>query len=185
MSADLIIRSKAPFAAARHTEFRALERVIGSLDEIYDGGKGIVRGSFVPNQPMSQSVADETRIDSAFYGPLQWKELFKSMSIAGRQKVGDEQCLVLQQTPQKGPPIKSYVSTKSWRVVRRDLTKTPEAGASATVSEEYSDFRTVDGVVIPFLIKQKIQLQGEQRLTITIKQVKFDQDLPDELFRVP
>jgi CubicO group peptidase (beta-lactamase class C family) len=177
----LTSRAKAPFSAARHTEFHALGRTIGTIDEIYDGTRGCLRGSFVAQRPMSKDAADEMRLESAFYGPLQWKELYKSISITGAAKVGGDDCAILELKPAKGAPLKAYVSTKTWRILRRDLTKT-ESGASSAVTELYSDFRDIDGVSVPFLIKQQTKTQGDSEATITIKEVKFDADVPDSVF---
>jgi hypothetical protein len=184
VTALLTSRAKAPFSLARTAEFHALDRKIGTLEEIFDGASGLTRGSFMSPRPMPRIAADEMKLESAFYGPLEWKTLYPSIKIIGSEKVGDEDCIVLELKPASGSPIKAYVSKMSWRVLRRDLTKTAEVGAGAFVNETYSDFRDVDGVVIPFKIEQKTESQGENRTTITIKDVKFDVELPDSDFRL-
>jgi Outer membrane lipoprotein-sorting protein len=184
VTGTLTASAKAPFCAARRTEFRALDRPLGSIEEIYDGTRGCVRGSFISPRPMSKAAAGEARIESAFYGPLEWKNLYKSITISGTERVNDEECLVLEQKPQSGASTKAYVSTKSWLILRRDISKSAEAGVGATVSEYYSDFRKVDGVMVPFAIKQKTESQGESETRITIKDVKFDADVADDVFRV-
>src|SRR5204862_4673117 len=67
VTGTLTTQAKGPFSSARHTEFRALDRTIGTLEELYDGKRGCVHGSFVSARPMSRAAADETRRESAFY----------------------------------------------------------------------------------------------------------------------
>jgi outer membrane lipoprotein-sorting protein len=183
VTGELTTRARAPYSAARHIEFHALDRTIGTLDEIYDGSRGCTRGSFVAQRPMSKQAAEEMRLESAFYGPLQWKELCKSITISGAAKVGGDDCTIVELKPANGAAVKTYVSTKTWRILRRDMTKT-ESGATSAVTELYSDFRNVDGVSVPFVIKQQIKTQGDSETAITIKDVKFDADVPDDAFSV-
>ncbi len=184
VTGTLTVRSKAPFSSARKIELRALDRPIGSIEEIYDGARGLARGSFLSPRPMSKAAAGEARIESAFYGALEWKSLYKSISIDGSEKVDDEECIVLELKPQSGASNKAYVSKKSWQIVRREISKTGEAGAGEAVSEYYSDFRNVDGAMVPFAIKQISRSQGESETRITVKDVKFDAEVGDEAFKV-
>jgi len=39
-------------------------------------------------------------------------------------------------------------------------------------------------VSVPFLIKQQTKTQGDSETTITIKDVKFDADVPDSVFQI-
>jgi outer membrane lipoprotein-sorting protein len=120
-------------------------------------------------------------MESAFYGPMQWKELFETISVVGKGKVHDEECTILELKPAQGASIRAYVSDKSGRILCRNLTKTSE-GAGSAVTEVYSDFRDVDGVTIPFKIVQTAESKGASETTVTIKEVKFDVDLPGSTF---
>jgi CubicO group peptidase (beta-lactamase class C family) len=177
-------KTRAPYSISRSTEFHALDRTIGSVQDRYDGSRGLTGGSFIPTRPMSGDSADQMRLEAAFYGPLQWKELFKSITLTGSAEVDGQECFILEQKPSKGSVVKCYVSKSSGRILRRDLSKAADVGAGAQVTELYSDFRDVDGVKIPFKTVQKSQAQGESIAIIKISEVKFDQDMPDELFKV-
>jgi hypothetical protein len=73
---------------------------------------------------------------------------------------GDE-AFVLVLTPKQGAPVELYVSTQTGRVVRRD---------SAGESIRYSDFRTVDGELVPFASTATGAL-GDK--VLVVKQLRF------------
>jgi hypothetical protein len=56
-------------------------------------------------------------------------------------------------------------------------------GKKAVVATELSDYRAVDGMMVPFRIRQSYngQPQGE----VAYEQVQFNLPIGDELFRMP
>ena len=83
---------------------------------------------------------------------------------------------MVEKTPIRGNPITDYVSTTSSRVLQRE---SPVAGW-VRGKETYSDFRTVDGVLVPFKIEIDSPLLGD--IYIRVKDVQFVNDLPDADF---
>lgn len=97
-------------------------------------------------------------------------------------KVGDEEVYVIVKTPEGGTPITDYVSTKSFLVVRRDsIASSNTSGIELPVTEYFSDFRTIDGVVLPFKSLTTHIAMGD--IVTRIRDVKFDVDIPDASFR--
>src|SRR6185369_15149764 len=66
-------------------------------------------------------------------------------------KVGDEDVYIIEKKNEKGTPVIDYVSTKSFLVLRRDSVIASEtSGIELPQTETFSDYRNVDGVMIPF-----------------------------------
>ena len=81
-----------------------------------------------------------------------------------------------------GNPVTDYVSTRTFRVLRRDTLVTPEGyDVSLPVSETYSDFREVGGLVIPFKSVIQTPTMGTVRGATT--KVELDVPLTDREFR--
>jgi CubicO group peptidase (beta-lactamase class C family) len=180
-----------PDRFARHMEFAALGRTLGSSDEIFDGARGATAGTFFPTRPMSAAELRQARVLGSFYGPLDWKRLFQRIAVTGTADVAGEPCLTIELAGGEGdsPPITAYVSTRSYRLLQRDYTKSSGVGQSEFVVEQYADYRNVDGVLISFEITERTTSPGaggETVTTIRVSEAKFDgDDVKDTVFRVP
>ena len=75
--------------------------------------------------------------------------------------------------PQKGAATTDDVSIKTFRVLRRKL-------GPGNQIELFSDFRTVEGVVLPFVRTGIVPGLGEVVATVT--EAKFDGRIPDSIF---
>jgi hypothetical protein len=167
----------APASASRDMTFFALGKKIATMREYFDGTMGGSESSFAIPTPLNQAAIDVARINSDFYEPLEWKTLYSDVRVKGSEKVNGEDCFIVEFKPVKGSPIIQYVSKATFLVLRRD-TVSPEAGP---MSEYLSDYRTVDGVVLPFKVVQTSAAQG--RAVIAVKEFKFNVDVPEGAFR--
>jgi len=169
--------SSAPSSASRDMAFFALGKKIATVREYFDGTSGGTESSFAIPTPLSPAAIDVARVNSDFYEPLDWKTLYSDVRVKGSEKVNGEDCFIVELKPVKGSPIIEYVSKTSFLVLRRD-TVSPEAGP---ISEYLSDYRTVDGVVLPFKVVETSAAQG--RGVIAVKEFKFNVDVPEGAFR--
>ena len=93
-------------------------------------------------------------------------------------KVNDEDVFVVVKTPEKGSPVTDYISAKSYLLLRRDTLQTSNTSQiTLPVTEYYSDYRMVEGWMIPFKITTNIPSIGD--IVSIVKTVKFDVDIPD------
>src|ERR1044071_1744457 len=176
--------ARAPNALATHIEMLALGKNIGTIDEYFDGTEGAEVASFSPGEEKAGKSLEDARINSDFYVVLNWKKLFKTIEIKRMSKVNDEDVYVVVKTPEKGNPVTDYISAKSFLLLRRDTIQTINTSQiSLPITEYYSDYRLVDGLMIPFKSTTNIPSIGD--ITSIIKTVKFDVDIPDAVFHVP
>jgi hypothetical protein len=133
-------------------------------------------------EPYKEKQLDDARLASDFYETLNWKSLYKTVTIKEKSKVGDEEVYVVVKTPEKGNAVTDYISVKSFLLLKRDRTMSRGAGQGPIpISETYGDYRTIDGVALPFSSVTKHPSMG--RVVGKVKEARFDVDIPDETFR--
>jgi CubicO group peptidase (beta-lactamase class C family) len=180
VSGEVVTYARAPNAYAQDVSLVALGKKIGSVHEFFDGAEGAEEGSFLPFNPKTGKALEDTRIASDFYAPLNWKTLFQKAEIRKMAKVGDEDAYVVVLTPEKGSPVTQYISARSFLLLRQDSLATSDT-LSLPVSETFSDYRNVDGVMIAFQRVQNSQSMGDT--VMKIREVKFDVPVPEDVFR--
>ena len=88
---------------------------------------------------------------------------------------------MVEATPRVGQPEMLYFDPQSGLLVRRDVTRQTSAGPVR--AEIYpSDWRTVDGVKIPFKTTQKMP---NQTFVFTLQEVKHNVPVDETIFRKP
>jgi len=91
---------------------------------------------------------------------------------------------VVEKRSEKGTPVIDYVSTKSFLLLRRDsLIVSETAGIELPQKQSFSDYREVDGVMIPFKTVSNNIANGD--IVVRVMDVKFNVEIPDSVFRKP
>jgi hypothetical protein len=172
----------APASAESYVTLTALGKKIGWVREYFDGAAGGEESSFSPPSPKTGKELDDARLSSDFYDLANWRTLYKTVEIKRIAKVGDEEAYVVVETPEKGNPVTDYVSTKSFLVLQRDrLVSSSTSNVSLPHTEVYSDYRSVDGWMMPFTIKQTQVGMGDT--VIRFKEITFDVEIPASAFK--
>lgn len=175
-----VVYAKAPNAAAQEMTVTALGKKLGAMHDYFDGAQGGEEGTFFPFEPTTGKKLEAARIASDFYSPLEWKRLFKSAEVKKTAKVGEEDAYVVVFTPEKGNAVTNYYSAKTFLLLRQDTTET--AGPiSIPVTEKFSDYRQVDGVMVAFTRVSNTVTMGD--VVLKIREVKFDAPVPEDVFR--
>ena len=167
---------------ATSTSIMALGKKIATTFDYFDGAGGGQDTSFTPSEKLTGKQLANAKLGADFYGLLNWKTLFKSVEIRGMDKVGDEDTYVVVMKPEEGNPVTMYISTKTFLPLRRVsiYSANDSSGLEAPVSETYSDYRSVEGVMLPFHSVTKSISDGD--IIVQVKDVKFDVDIPDTAF---
>jgi CubicO group peptidase (beta-lactamase class C family) len=175
VTGKVVIYAQAPNSATQIMTLTALGKTIASSREYFDGtqaGGELLRGRrSVADQKYEGEQLEFTRVSSNYYEQLNWKTLYASVSIEKSTVAGEETYRVVK-TPQKGPAIIDYISTKSFRLVRRR-----SAGIQDTT---YSDYRNVDGEMVAFGF---VTVGDDGRIVGRVQEVKFNTSIPPFTFR--
>ncbi len=174
-------RMMAPNSISSESKLFAVGKTIGKLRVYFDGASGGQETDFTSRTTISPDKIAETAVTADFYPELNWKKLYKTVVIKGKEKVGEEDAFLIEKTPEKGQVVMDYVSTKSFLVIRRDTTILSPFAGPLPASEVFSDFRTVGGVVIPFTHSAKQTGIGESVTQIIA--VIQDERFPASMFQ--
>lgn len=94
------------------------------------------------------------------------------MKFVGRSKVGSTEAFVIEAAIVESNPEKLYFDTNSGFLIQEDF-----GGASL----HYEDYKEVDGVKVPFTIRQ----QGSPNWTVKFKEIKHNIPIEDAKFDRP
>jgi CubicO group peptidase (beta-lactamase class C family) len=167
---DVTIRARSPSLRAEDEILSALGKRIGRVRTFCDGVAGGQETTFGQNETYAGPELDRARREAAWHPLLDVKRLYKQAAVTRRQTIGDEDTYVLELTPDAGKPVLYYVSARTALPQRR------EADGETT---SYSDYRNVDGEVVPFRLAVTDAL-GES--TVLVKDVRFDVAIPAAAF---
>lgn len=172
----------APNSEAQTLKMRAAGKQVATIRSYFDGKQGGSFSSFSSSEKIPENRLNETRIAADFYPLLNWKTNFKTVTIKGTEKLGDEEVYLIEETPEKGNPIIERYSTRSFLLLQRDRKiLEPDLGITISSVEKFSDYRPVNGVMFPF---KRIQTQMDTNEThIEYKEVRFDARIPASAFR--
>ena len=174
--------AKAPNKLASRTTLYALDKKIGRIFEYFDGTAGGVEASFGTPQAKAGKQLEDARVAADFYGPLNWKSLYKTVALKRISRVGDEDVYVVAKTQENGNTVTDYVSTKSFLVLRRESSVSyGGTDLKMLVTEHFSDYRPVDGLMFPF--KTVTNNPSEGTAVVVVKEVKFNTEVTDAMFR--
>jgi CubicO group peptidase (beta-lactamase class C family) len=175
-----LILASAPNSYAEDVTLTALGKKLGWIHDFFDGAQGGQEGSFLPFEPKTGKALEDARIGADFYARLDWKKNFKAVEIKKMTKEGGEDAYVVVLTPEKGNPLTDYISAKTFLLLRQDSFVT-SGPVTQPVTERFSDYRRVGGVMIPFTRVSNTTSMGD--VVVRLREVEFDVPVPAEAFR--
>ena len=151
-----------------------------SMEQRFDGTTGYATNSMQGEQEISAKQLDNMR-NAAFPTPLLgYKEHGAKLEQLPNEKLEGKDALVLVLTPAAGSPIRMFVDPETFLISRTVTTiNSPQLGGDVQQTTDLSDYRTVDGVKVPFRI---VTSNPAQRLSIAITKVEHNVPLDDALF---
>jgi len=124
----------------------------------------------------------EAKRDADFFHPLHLHEIYSKLTFVGTEKVGDRDAYVLEGTAaDESEPDRMYFDVQS-ALALRILSPRHTPDGKAKIQEDFSDYRTVDGLELPFTI---VQTGGSADFTIRVSEIHDGVDLDDGEFAVP
>ena len=123
-------------------------------DQRFDGNVGYVIDTFNGDREITGSQLDAMR-NGSFPSPLlDYKGRGVQAVLTGREKVGTGEAYVIVFTPKTGPATKVYIDADSGMLVKTAMTlNVPQLGGDVEQVVEFSDFRDVDGIKLPYVTK--------------------------------
>ena len=130
--------------------------------------------------PQAAYARQDAEFDSVF---VDYKEKGHTIELVGKDTVAGKPVYHLRVTKKGGPPQEFYLDADTGLEKRISISLQSPGGSPVTNVTEFSDYRSVDGRLVPF---QTRQLQnGTVTATITLDKVEFNVPVEDSFFTMP
>lgn len=164
-----------------------VEQKIDGIGVTLQGYDGKVGWSKDPNQGLRKLTGTELQAAkrAAIGAHLEWRKFFAKWEVEGIKKVNGKDAYVVKLSPSIGRVTREYYDTKTLMPVRTDMV-TEVANVPLPVEIYPSDFRRVDGVLMPFVMRQRVlQSTGPVEIVVRIRSIKNNVAVPDSVFTMP
>jgi outer membrane lipoprotein-sorting protein len=129
--------------------------------------------------PQAAYATQQSEFDSVF---VDYKEKGHTIELVGKEKVNGKDAYRVKVTKKGGPPQDYYLDAESGLETKISMS-IDQGGRPAVVVTEMSDYRDVDGRLVPFSTRQL--LNGNEMASITIEKYEFNPPIEDSVFRMP
>ena len=152
-------------------------------DQRFDGTTGYILDSFQGNRPIEGDQLEGLK-NGSFPSPfLNYKEAGTTITLGEKEKVGGGDAFVLRLTPKAGPATRVYIDATTFMLIKTAATvNVPQLGGDIEQVVEFSDFRDVDGIKLPFKTKSS---NPAQTINVTMTTIKHNADIDDTSFSKP
>ncbi len=160
----------------------AFGKPIAEVRDYFDGAAGGETTTFSPADFYTGQRLEDVKYESDFYGLANWKTGLKKAEIRGTERVGEEETYVIKIQPEKASEVTYYISSKTFLPVKKTSIVVSSTSAQKTpVSETFSDYRAVDGVMMPF--KTMSMNPGMGAIVTYVKEIKHNVAINDATFK--
>jgi zinc protease len=153
------------------------------FDQRFNGTSGYVLDSLQGNRDISGGQLEAMR-NNSFPSPyLNYKQAGMTVELSGKEKLGDREAYLLILKPKSGPVARQYIDAESYLPVRSVIkVDVPQIGGELEQTTELLDYRDVDGVKVPFHIKNSSAVQTSD---VVITKVEHNATLDQAQFSKP
>ncbi len=177
LSADMKITTKAP------NKMRT-ELDIPGMGKIVEGFDGTVAWSQNPFTGLLEKEGDQlkqAKEQADFYRDVEIAKRYEKWTVKGKEKVGGKDAYVLVGSSADGSTETMFIDADSYLLLKVTAQAETPAG-KMDASTILSDYKTVDGLKLPFNINIE---SAAGSMTMKIKEIKNNVEVPDSLFSKP
>lgn len=167
--ADLVVRARAPHLWAEDETWSAAGKRIGEVRVRSDGTVAGQETTFGQDAVYGGVERDRLLRRARLHGVTELKALYQSLGVRAGDAIGDEEVVVLAARAGDETDL-FYVSTRTFLVLKTEV---------GTEVSTFSDYRNVDGVVLPHAVQVQNAL-GETSLAL--RSIRFDLPIANEVF---
>jgi hypothetical protein len=170
------------YQAAPNKSYMVVE--IDGIGKMEDGTDGSVVWERSALKGPRVKTGEERAISlrgAAIQHDAHWRDYFQKAECTGEEPLDGHICYRVVVTPKVGQPEIRYYDKKTSLLVRSNMILKTEMGEIPT-EMNVSDYRRVDGVLIPFQLKQKVL---GQEFTVTNNSIQTNVDIPSDRFALP
>lgn len=149
------------------------------LEQKFDGAAGWTLNSLQGNTEIVGNQLQNMK-NNVFPSPLlSYKAAGTKIELLPKEQVAGKDTIVLLMTPKAGSTARIFLDAQTYLIVRAIAkVSSPELGEFEQLNEP-SDYRTVDGVKVPFVVKNS---NPHQSVTIKLDKVEHNVPIDDAMF---
>jgi outer membrane lipoprotein-sorting protein len=149
------------------------------IEQKFNGTAGWMLNSLQGDQEITGNQLDNMK-NNFFPTPLlNYKANGAKVELQPREDVNGKSMFVLLMTPKTGSPTKLYFDPDTYYLMRTKASVTsPEMGTLEQQGDQ-SDYRTVDGIKVPFTV---VNSNAMQSITIKLQKVEHNVAIDDAVF---
>lgn len=155
------------------------------FERVFDGNIGWIKNSG-PNGGTKELVGEQL-IDfkryAQFFRDIKLKEQFARLNVAGKDKVGDRDAYVVRATTADNKRERLFFDVETGLLLRR-ITYTDTIIGIIPEQTDFSDYRDVDGVKVPFTV-QVSSVDPFNSATRKFAEIRFNAAIEDSKFKKP
>ena len=153
------------------------------IDQRFDGTTGYILDSMNGNREVTGNQLENMK-NTVFPSPLlAYKDAGTKAEMVGKDKIGEKDVLVIQVTPKSGSASKQFIDAETFLLLKTVATvNVPQLGGDVEQTVEFSDYRDVNGVKVPFTLKAS---NPAQSYTVTVKTVEHNKPIDEKSFVKP
>ena len=126
-------------------------------------------------------VLGQLKSDAEFYKEIKTRELYRKLTLVGKSTIGEAEVFIIDATPVSGTPEKLFFDVKTGLLLRRYI-ESPTVLGMFPLQTDYEDYRDVDGIKQPFLIRWSMPGRSWGR---KIDEIKQNVEVDDARFNPP
>lgn len=135
----------------------------------FNGSTGWGSSSKAGLRELPAPVLAQLKTEAEFYREIKLREMYSKLTVTGKSTIGDREVYVVRATPVTGDPVQLYFDAQSGLLVRKYVESEIFPG-KFPLQTDYEDYREVDGVKQPFLIRWSMPGRSWGRQIVTMKQ---------------
>lgn len=153
------------------------------VDQRFDGSAGYVLDSMQGNRDITGNQLDNMRNGGFPHPFLNYKDIGTTVKVSGKEKVGDRDAYLLIFDPTSGSEVRQYIDAENYLPIKSVIrVEVPQLGGELEQTNEYLDYKDVDGVKLPFRIKST---SSAQNFTVTVTKIEHNVTVDQSLFSKP
>lgn len=157
---------------------------LGAMGLVREGADGSVAWQEDPQSGLRDKTGNEladARRGAVFNAELKMKTLYRTLEVTGKETLASRPVYAVLATPAEGTATRLYFDVESGLMLRQSGTRDTAQGM-IDIDVFLEDYREVDGIKIPFTIRQVTSMFS---MVIRVSEIKHNVALDDAIFKRP
>jgi hypothetical protein len=173
----------AEFRAVPNKAYRVVELAgVGKMEAGTDGLVAWERSSETGPRVKTGEEGTTALREASFNAAIRSQDLYERVELAGEELVDNQPCYKVALIPKEGKPVTQIYNKKTGLLVKVVMTSLAPNLGEVTSEAFLSDYRTVDGIQVPHLIRRLVL---SQQVVTRIESVRFNTEIAPERFELP